>query len=151
MGAMACQITSLFIAYLTVYFRRRSKKAIKLRVTVLCVGIHRWIPGTNGRGHRKCFHWMMSSCRIPNRLFFSCCPAVILSVIGDYITSRWLYQRLTFDNFISAYTLGELWWAKHYPPVLDGPENPVQIQEPNSGATGEVGPQWLRNIPSLLF
>ena len=38
MGVMASQITSLTIVYSTVYSRRRSKKASKLRVTGLCVG-----------------------------------------------------------------------------------------------------------------
>ena len=37
-GAMASQITSLAIVYSTVYFRRRSKKTSKLRVTGLFVG-----------------------------------------------------------------------------------------------------------------
>ena len=38
MSALASQITSLAIVYSTVYSRRRSKKALKLRVTGLCVG-----------------------------------------------------------------------------------------------------------------
>ena len=38
MGAMASQITSLTIVYSTVYWRPRSKKASKLRVTGLCEG-----------------------------------------------------------------------------------------------------------------
>ena len=38
MGAMVSQITSLMIVYSTVYSRRRSKKASKLRVTGLCEG-----------------------------------------------------------------------------------------------------------------
>ena len=37
-GAMASQIVSLTIVYLTVYSRRRSKKTSKLRVTGLCEG-----------------------------------------------------------------------------------------------------------------
>ena len=37
--------------------RRRSKKTSKLRVTGLCVGIHR----TNGQLRGKCFHLMTSS------------------------------------------------------------------------------------------
>ena len=37
-GAMASQITSLTIVYSTVFFRRRSKKTSKLRVTGLCAG-----------------------------------------------------------------------------------------------------------------
>ena len=36
MGAIASQITSLTIVYPTVFFRRRSKKTSKLRVTGLC-------------------------------------------------------------------------------------------------------------------
>ena len=36
MGVMASQITSLAIVYSTVFFRRRSKKTWKLRVTGLC-------------------------------------------------------------------------------------------------------------------
>ena len=43
MGAMAFQITSLTIVYLTVYSRRRSTKTSKLHVTGLCEGIS---PGT---------------------------------------------------------------------------------------------------------
>ena len=38
MSALASQITSLTIVYLTVYSRRRSKKTSKLRVTGLCAG-----------------------------------------------------------------------------------------------------------------
>ena len=38
MGAMVSQITSLTIAYSTVYSRSRSKKTSKLRVTGLCEG-----------------------------------------------------------------------------------------------------------------
>ena len=38
MGAMASQITSLTIVYLTVSSTRRSKKTSKLRVTGLCEG-----------------------------------------------------------------------------------------------------------------
>ena len=38
MSTMASQITSLTIVYSTVYSRRRSKKASKLRVTGLCEG-----------------------------------------------------------------------------------------------------------------
>ena len=38
MGAMASQITSLTIAYPTVYSRHRSKKTSKLRVTGFCDG-----------------------------------------------------------------------------------------------------------------
>ena len=38
MGAMATQIASLMIVYTTVFFRRRSKKTSKLRVTGLCAG-----------------------------------------------------------------------------------------------------------------
>ena len=47
-------------------FRRRSKKTSKLRVTGLCVGIHRdrWIPRTKGQLRGKCFHLMTSSCCI---------------------------------------------------------------------------------------
>ena len=43
--------------------RRRSKKTSKLRVTGLCVGIHRdrWIPRTKGQFRGKCFHLMTSS------------------------------------------------------------------------------------------
>ena len=45
------------------FFRRRSKKTSKLRVTGLCVGIHRnrWIPRTKGQLRVKCFHLMTSS------------------------------------------------------------------------------------------
>ena len=45
-------------------FRRRSKKISKLRVTGLCVGIHRdrWIPHTKGQLRGKCFYLMTSSC-----------------------------------------------------------------------------------------
>ena len=39
----------LTIVYSTVYSRRRTKKTSKLRVTGLCVGIHRWIPHTKGQ------------------------------------------------------------------------------------------------------
>ena len=42
MSAMASPIASLAIVFSTVYFRRRSKKTSKLRVTGLCSGIHRW-------------------------------------------------------------------------------------------------------------
>ena len=38
MNMIASQITSLTIVYSTVYSRRKSKKASKLRVTGLCVG-----------------------------------------------------------------------------------------------------------------
>ena len=38
MSAMASQINSLTVVYSTVYSRRRSKKALKLRVTGLCEG-----------------------------------------------------------------------------------------------------------------
>ena len=38
MRAMASQITSLPIVYLTVYSRRRIKKTAKLRATSLCEG-----------------------------------------------------------------------------------------------------------------
>ena len=38
MGAMASQITNLTIVYSTVFFRRRSKKTSKFRVTGLCAG-----------------------------------------------------------------------------------------------------------------
>ena len=38
MGAMTSQITSLTIVYSSIFFRRRSKKTSKLRVTGLCVG-----------------------------------------------------------------------------------------------------------------
>ena len=41
----------------------RSEKILKLRVTGLCVGIHRdrWIPRTKGQLRGKCFHLMTSS------------------------------------------------------------------------------------------
>ena len=42
-------------------FRRRSKKASKLRDTGLCAGNYRWIPRTNGQLCGKCFHLMTSS------------------------------------------------------------------------------------------
>ena len=38
MGTMASQITSLNIAYLTIYSRADQKKTSKLRVTGLCAG-----------------------------------------------------------------------------------------------------------------
>ena len=38
MSALASQITSLAIVYLTIYSRRRSNKTSKLRVTGLCAG-----------------------------------------------------------------------------------------------------------------
>ena len=38
MDAMAAKITSLTVVYSTVFFRRRSKKASKIRVTGLCAG-----------------------------------------------------------------------------------------------------------------
>ena len=38
MSSMAFQITSLTVVHLTVYFRRRSKKKLKLRVIGLCEG-----------------------------------------------------------------------------------------------------------------
>ena len=38
MGAIASQIASLTIVFSTVYFRHRSKKTSKLRVTGLCAG-----------------------------------------------------------------------------------------------------------------
>ena len=49
-------------------FRRRLKKASKLRDTDLCEEIHRWltlgIPLTKGRQRGKCFHLMTSSFHI---------------------------------------------------------------------------------------
>ena len=53
MSATASQITSFTINYWTVYLRRRSKKASKLRVTGLC----------EGQWRRKYFHLMTSSWR----------------------------------------------------------------------------------------
>ena len=43
MTTMASKITNLTIVYWTVFFRRRSKKTSKLRVT------GRWIPRSNGQ------------------------------------------------------------------------------------------------------
>ena len=54
-------------------FRRRSKKTPTLRVTGLCVGIHRdrWIPRTKGQLRGKCFHLVTSSwcCSYPDILW----------------------------------------------------------------------------------
>ena len=49
MGAIASQITSLTIVYSIVFFRRRSKKTSKLRVTGLCEGNS---PGTGEFPHK---------------------------------------------------------------------------------------------------
>ena len=60
MGTIASQITSRF-------FRRRSKKTSKLRVTGLYAACgeftgDRWIARTNGQLRGKCFHLITSSC-----------------------------------------------------------------------------------------
>ena len=49
MTTMASQITSLTVVYLTVFFRRISKKTSKLRVTGICVGNS---PGPVNSPHR---------------------------------------------------------------------------------------------------
>ena len=49
MGAIESQIISLTIAYSIIFFRRRSKKTSKLRVTGLCAGNS---PGTVNSPHK---------------------------------------------------------------------------------------------------
>ena len=63
MSVMTSQIISFTIVYSMVYFRRRSKKTSKLRVTGLCEG-NSPVTGefpTKGQWRAKCFHLMTSS------------------------------------------------------------------------------------------
>ena len=63
MGAMAYQITSLMIVYLTVYSGADKKNIKAPRHWHLCGEFtgHRWIPRTNGHYRGKCFHLVTSS------------------------------------------------------------------------------------------
>ena len=64
MGAIASQITSLTIVYLTVSDADQRKHQISASPAFVR-GIHqdRWNPRTNGQLRGECFHLMTSSCR----------------------------------------------------------------------------------------
>ena len=49
MGAIAAQITSLTIVYLTVYLDEDQRKHQSPASLAFVQGIHRWIPRTNGQ------------------------------------------------------------------------------------------------------
>ena len=65
MTAMASQITSLMVVYLTVYSDADQRKHQSSASLAFVRGIHRnrWIPRTKGQLHGKYFHLMTSSCQ----------------------------------------------------------------------------------------
>ena len=102
MGAMASQITSLTIVYLTVYSRCRSKKTSKLRVTGLCaenspVTGEYLAQRTSNAG--KCCHLMTSSwtleCLITVMWYAYC--AINLS----HKSQNALYKYITILHFVT--------------------------------------------------
>ena len=64
MGAIASQMTSLAIVYLTVNSGWDQRKHQSSASLAFVWGIHRdrWIPRTKGQVRGKCFHLMTSSC-----------------------------------------------------------------------------------------
>ena len=61
MSAMATQITSLTIVYLTAHSGADQRKHQSSFSLAFVLGIHRWIPRTKAQQRGKCFHLMMSS------------------------------------------------------------------------------------------
>ena len=66
MSAMASQITSLTIVYLTICSGADQRKHISASLA-FAMGFtgDRWIPRTNGQWRGKCFHFMTSSWLLP--------------------------------------------------------------------------------------
>ena len=75
MTTMASQITSLMVAYSTVYSDADQRKHQSSASLAFMWGIHRdrWIPCTKGQLRGKCYHLMTSSC-IRNKMYIEICP-----------------------------------------------------------------------------
>ena len=114
MSAMASQITSLTIVYLTICSgadQRKHHISASLAFAMGFIG-DRWIPRTNGQWRGKCFHFMTSSWLLPPVYMLqghilipefdnNCCyDSMIYSLIKHILRSTYDIRDYSAQSFI---------------------------------------------------